>query len=78
MISVQEASNILKKELPTIKVIKECKDYGKDYLFVAFETNTPDKEIDPFYLISKNGGPVRKYNIAENVGKFYSAKTLDL
>jgi len=72
----EEALNKLKKELPTIKTVKECRDYGKDYLFVAFETDTPNKEIDPFYLVGKNNGQVRKYNIAEDTNRFFNAPIL--
>ena len=72
-----EASNKLKNEMKDIKTIKECRDYGKDFLFVAFETNTPDIELDPFYLVNKNTGDIRRYTIAENPGRFYSAQKID-
>ena len=71
-----QAASILKNKIKEIKTIKECRDYGKDYLFVAFVTNTPDREIDPFYLVGKNGGDVRQYNIVEDTNKFYNAPIL--
>lgn len=71
-----EASNKLKNEMKEIKTIKECRDYGKDFIFVAFETDTPDVELDPFYLVNKNTGDIRRYTIAENPSKFYSAPKL--
>ena len=49
-----EASSILRNEVKAIKTIKECRDFGKDFLFVGFQTDTPDKELDPFYLVNKN------------------------
>lgn len=71
-----EAAKILKNKIKEIKMIKICKDYGKDFLFVAFQTDTPDKELDPFYLVGKIDGKVRKYNIAEDANKFYSAPSV--
>lgn len=76
MISTIEAADILRKKNPTIKEITECKDYGSDYLFVAFETDDKRNEIDPFYLVDKNNGKVRNYTIAEDIDKFFSAKNL--
>lgn len=72
-----EASKILKNEIKGIKTIKICKDYEKDYLFVAFETNTPNNEIDPFYLVDKNTGKVRKFNIAGDTEKFYNTPNIE-
>lgn len=71
-----EAVEILKDKVKEIKTIKICKDYGKDFLFVAFQTDTPDKELDPFYLVGKTDGKVRKYNIAEDTNKFYSSPSV--
>lgn len=76
MISTIEAADILRKKNPTIKEITECKDYGSDYLFVAFETDDKRNEIDPFYLVDKNNGKIRNYTIAEDPSKFFSAKSL--
>lgn len=78
MVDIKEAVTALKNRVKTIKSIKECRDYGSDYLFVAFETDTPNKELDPFYLVNKNTAIVRKYNIAEDTNRFYNAKILDL
>ena len=72
-----EASKKLKEKVKSLKTIKECRDYGKDYLFVAFETNTPNDELDPFYLVDKNTGNIRKYNIAEDTNKFFNSTILE-
>lgn len=76
MINTIEAADILRKKNPEIKEITECKDYGSDYLFVAFETDDKRNEIDPFYLVDKYNGKVRNYTIAEDPVKFFSAKNL--
>lgn len=76
MINTIEAADILRKKNPEIKEITECKDYGTDYLFVAFETDDHRNEIDPFYLVDKNNGKVRNYTIAEDTNRFFSAKSL--
>ncbi len=78
MVDIKEATTALKNRVKTIKTVKECRDYGDSYLFVAFETNTPESEIDPFYLVNKNTAMVKKYNIAEDTNRFYNAKILDL
>lgn len=73
-----EASKKLKEKVKSIKTIKECRDYGSDYLFVAFETNTPEDEIDPFYLVNKTTGNIRKYNIAEDTNRFFNSTILKI
>ena len=78
MVDIKEAMTALKNRVKTIKVIKECRDYGSDYLFVAFETNTPESEIDPFYLVNKNTAVVKKYNIAEDTNKFFNAPIINI
>lgn len=76
MINIKQAENALKNEIKGIKEIQNCKDYGSDYLFVAYKTNDKLKEIDPYYLVNKNTGSVRSYTIAEDPSKFYSSKSL--
>ena len=72
-----EAANKLRETVKEIKVIKECVDYDEDYLFVAFKTNNPAIELDPFYLVGKADGDIRCYNIFEDVSKFYNSERLD-
>lgn len=78
MVDIKEATTALKNRIKTIKTIKECRDYGDSYLFVAFETNTPESEIDPFYLVNKNTATVKKYNIAEDTNKFFNAPIIKI
>lgn len=78
MIDVKEAIMALKNSVKDIKTIKECRDYGKDYLFVAFTTDTPTKEIDPFYLVNKTTAAVGPYSIFEDTNKFYNAPIINI
>lgn len=78
MLNLSQAEAALKKAVD-VKEIKECKDYGTDYLFVAFKTDNfikQSREIDPFYLVNKNTGEVRPYTIANDVNRFYSSKKI--
>ena len=78
MLNLLQAEEALKKAID-IKEIKECKDYGTDYLFVAFKTDNfikQSREIDPFYLVDKNTGKVRPYTIANDINRFYSSKNI--
>lgn len=48
--------------------IASCKNYKTDYLITAFKT---PEDIDPFYLVNKTDGFVRRYTIAEDLVRYY-------
>ncbi|MCR5593871.1 MAG: hypothetical protein K6F79_09035 [Saccharofermentans sp.] len=62
------------KEYPSLKIVS-LKDYYNAYLITAYKT--PD-EMDPFYLVDKTDGFIRRYTIAENPSKYYDTKDIDI
>lgn len=74
---VVEAFGKLKEKVKTLKDITECRDYGNKFIFVAFETDDHENEIDPFYSVDKRTGDVKKFDISGDPGKFFSSPTLN-
>ena len=63
----KRAVELFKAEYPSLK-IRSVKDYKTDYLITAF--NDPDEQ-DPFYLVNKTDGFMRRYTIAEDPARYY-------
>ena len=62
MLSVQMATEIVKKQLPEgrIEAIVEYKDL---YLFQAFVDRPFEEEMDPFYSVNRKTGEFRDFSI---------------
>ncbi len=67
-----EAVGLVRKEHPSAKV-DSCKDYGDSYLITAY--SSPD-EMDPFYLVDKRTGYIRKTTISADLDRYYKTKNL--
>lgn len=63
----KKAVELFKAEYPSLK-IRSVKDYKTDYLITAF--NDPEEQ-DPFYLVNKTDGFIRRYTIAEDPARYY-------
>ncbi len=72
MITIDDCIKAFKADNPNINVVS-CKDYGKYYLFTAYEHDT---DVDPFYLVNKEFGDVSPYTIAADPNRYYAAKEL--
>jgi hypothetical protein len=67
--TAKDAIAIVKSNIGDPNVtIASCKNYKTDYLVTAFKD---PNELDPFYLVNKVDGSVRRYTIAEDPARYY-------
>lgn len=71
MITPKEAAFKLEQKYPKLKVRGGC-DYGEYYLLVAYADGR-EKEIDPYYVVSKKDGSISGYSPAGELLKFSEA-----
>ena len=67
-----EAVGLVRNDYPSVSV-DSCKDYGDSYLITAY--SSPD-EMDPFYLVDKRTGYIRKTTISADLDRYYKTKNL--
>ena len=67
-----EAVAQVRKDYPSARV-DSCKDYDDSYLVTAY--SSPD-EMDPFYLVDKRTGYIRKTTISADLDRYYKTKNL--
>ena len=67
-----EAVGLVRKDYPSARV-DSCKDYGSDYLVTAYSS---PNEMEPFYLVDKLSGYIRKTSISADLDRYYKAKDL--
>ena len=67
-----EAVGLVRKDYPSVRV-DSCKDYGPDYLVTAYSS---PNEMEPFYLVDKRTGYIRKTSISADLDRYYKAKDL--
>ena len=71
-ISPEKAIFIFQKTYPDLMIVS-VKDYGTDYLITAYKS---PNETDPFYLMEKSGGFIRRYSIAIDPDRYYKTPVI--
>ena len=69
----QDAVNLIRAKHPDLLVVS-CKDYKTDYLVTAYKT---PEDMDPFFLVDKRTGIIRRYTIAMDPSRYYDTVDLD-
>lgn len=75
-ITPQDAVDIVRKQNAGICVVS-CKDYITDFIVTAFLDPDNRMEMDPFYLVDKCTGAVRRYTIAYDPQKYFDTEELE-
>ena len=70
----KQAIAIVTSGRPNLQVVS-VKNYQSDYLVTAFEDQ---EELDPFYLVNKANGSMRKYTIADDLDRYYNTPDVEI
>lgn len=65
MLSILQATEIVKEAMPTGKIQKVV-SYNNLYLFQVFSDRPFEEEWDPFYSVDKNTGEFSDFSIIED------------
>lgn len=65
MLSIDQATSIFKKKLPSYKIEKVVAYNGK-YVFMAFSDAADERVYDPFYSVDAESGKFSDYSLFDD------------